>query len=214
MSSDPSDAQKAIYRQAFIRNCFILLLRGYARLKPNDLQNAEEPHITGEIVRSIREALEAENAEAWMQDYEILDDPPQNIAGKFGKNRPRIDIEFLRVIRGPRPRFHIEAKRLYRTRSVNEYFGDEGLGMFVVGTYAADQTSAGMLGYVQTENSQAWLGRLTRGFVRRSGQLRVCETFRVSPDYQDIAPVQISGHERTSRASGRIVIYHLLLEFL
>ena len=158
--------------------------------------------------------MEADDSELWMRDFEILDDPPQNIAGKFGKHRPRIDIEFVRVRRGHRPRFHIEAKRLYRTGSVNEYFGDEGLAMFVAGTYAAGENSAGMLGCVQTEDSQAWLGRLTRGFVSRASQLRVCETFRSSPDYQDIAAVQISGHERTSRASGRIDIYHLLLEFL
>jgi hypothetical protein len=133
MSSDPSDAQKAIYRHAFVRNCFILLMRGYAGLKAQDLQAAEEPHITGEIVRSVREVLEADNAERWMQDFEIHDDPPQNIAGKFGKHRPRIDIEFVRVLRGPRPHFHIEAKRLYRRASVNEYFGTSGLAMFIVG---------------------------------------------------------------------------------
>ena len=214
MSSDPSEAQKAIYQQAFIRNCFVLLLRGYTRLTLNKLKGAEEPHITGEIVRSVRDALEADDAELWMKDFEILDDPPQNIAGKFGKHRPRIDIEFVRVRRGHRPRFHIEAKRLYRTGSVNEYFGDEGLGMFVAGTYAAGENSAGMLGYVQTEDSQAWLGRLTSGFVSRANQLRACDTFRSAPDYQGIAAVQISSHERASQTLGRIDIYHLLLEFL
>jgi len=214
MSSDPSEAQKIIYRQAFVRHCLVLLLRGYARLKPSELQDAEEPHITGEIVRSVRESLEANNTELWMEDFEILDDPPQNVAGKFGKHRPRIDIEFVRVRRGHRPRFHIEAKRLYRTGSINEYFGDEGLGMFVAGTYAAGENSAGMLGYVQTEDSQAWLGRLMSGFVSRANQLRACEPFRSAPDYQDIAAVQISSHERASRELGRIDIYHLLLAFL
>jgi hypothetical protein len=149
MSSDPSEAQKAVYQPAFVRNCLILLLRGYARLNPSELQAAEEPHITGEIVRSVREALEATDAESWMQNFDILDDPPQNIHGKFGKHRSRIDIEFVLVGRGRRPRFHIEAKRLYRARSVNEYFGNEGVGMFVAGTYAAGETSAGMLGYVR-----------------------------------------------------------------
>lgn len=57
MSSDPSEAQQAIYRLAFVRHCLILLLRGYARLEPNKLQDAEEPHITGEIVRGVREEL-------------------------------------------------------------------------------------------------------------------------------------------------------------
>lgn len=149
-----------------------------------------------------------------MQDFEISDDPPQNVPGRFGKRRPRIDIEFVRVIRGRRPRFHVEAKRLYRAGAVNEYFGDEGLGMFVAGTYAADEISAGMLGYVQTEDSQAWLARLTSGCVSRATQLRICETFRPASDCQDIAAVQISCHERASEALGRIDIYHLLLEFL
>jgi hypothetical protein len=203
---------KVIYRQAFIRNCFILLIRGYAGLKPHALRAAEETHITGEIIRSIREVLEAEDAEPWMQDFEIYDDPPQNVTGRFGKHRPRIDIEFVRALRGRRPRFHIEAKRLYRPRSIQEYFGDDGLGMFVAGIYAAGEFSAGMVGYVQTENSQAWLGRLTRGFVSRTRQLRVCEPFRDSPDCQDIATMQISGHDR--KTLGRIDIYHLLLEFL
>jgi hypothetical protein len=210
MSSDPTDAQRGIYRQAFVRNCFILLLRGYAELKPHDLQAAEEPHITGEIVRSIRVVLEGENAEPWMQDLDIHDDPPQTIAGKFGKHRPRIDIEFVQLLRGRRPHFHIEAKRLYRTGSINEYFGEEGLGMFVAGTYAPSEPSAGMLGYVQTEDKQLWLGRLASGFGSRANQLRACETFRAVPDYRDIAVVHMSGHQRTS---GRIDIYHLLLEF-
>jgi hypothetical protein len=214
MSSEPSDAQKIIYRLAFVRNCLVLLLRGYARLNPRELRGAEEPHITGEIVRSVREALEAANAEPWMQNFDILDDPPQNIPGKFGKRRPRIDIEFVRLMPGRRPRFHIEAKRLYRSDSVNEYFGNEGLGMFVAGTYAADEISAGMLGYIQTEDSRAWLDRLARGFERLAIQLRVLETFRSAPACQDIAAVQISGHERTPAALGRIDIYHLLLEFL
>ena len=214
MSSDPSDAQKAIYRQAFIRNCFILLLRGYARLKSNDLQVAEEPHITGEIVRSIRAVLEAENAEPWMQDFDIHDDPPQNIAGRFGKHRPRIDIEFVRVLRGPRPHFHIEAKRLYRAGSINEYFGDEGLGMFVAGYYAASESSAGMIGYVQTDDTKAWLSRIAAGFASRVDRLRVCAALQSAADYQDIAAVQMSGHERNAGTLGRIDIYHLLLEFL
>jgi hypothetical protein len=214
MSPDPSEAQKAIYRPAFIRNGLVLILRGYSRLQASELQAAEEPHITGEIVRSVRETLEATDAESWMQNFDILDDPPQNIHGKFGKHRPRIDIEFVLVGRGRRPRFHIEAKRLYRRGSVNEYFGANGLGMFVAGTYAASETSAGMLGYIQTDDSQAWLGRLARGFASRANQLRACETFGSAPNYQDIAAVQISCHDRSSEAWGRIDIYHLLLEFL
>jgi hypothetical protein len=214
MSSDPPEAQKAIYRLAFVRNCLTLLLQGYAKLSAPELRAADEPHISGEIVRSVREVVEANDAELWMHNFEIHDDPPQNIRGKFGKHRPRIDIEFVRSERGRRPRFHIEAKRLYRGGSVNEYFGANGLGMFLSGNYAPNEGFAGMLGYVQTEDGLVWLGRLTKGFAHRARRLRVCETFHSSPDCQDIAAVQISGHERMSKGLGRIDIYHLLLEFL
>jgi hypothetical protein len=148
-----------------------------------------------------------------MFDLDILDDPPQNVPGKFGKRRPRIDIEFVRVIRGPRPRFHIEAKRLYRSGSVAEYLGYDGLGMFVAGNYAAKEPSAGMLGYIQSDDSQTWLDRLEKGFSSRARELAVCDPFHAASEYQDIAAVQISGHQRTSSRLGRIDIYHLLLEF-
>lgn len=54
-------------------------------------------------------------------------DAPQNVPGRFGKMRPRIDFEFVYVVRGRRPGFHIEAKRLYRSDSINEYFESGGL---------------------------------------------------------------------------------------
>src|SRR5271157_2966485 len=111
-----------------------------------------------------------------MEQVEVKDDPPQNVPGRFGKKRPRIDIEFVHVIRGRRPRFHVEAKRLYRSDSVNEYFGPAGLGMFVEGAYAAEWPSAGMLGYVQSDDCVAWLARLAEGLKARSIPLRICTT--------------------------------------
>jgi hypothetical protein len=212
MSADPSEVQKALYRQAFIRNCFNLILLGYGTLRSINLQSSEETDITGEIVRCVREALEDKKAEPWMLDLEVIDDPPQNVAGKLGKRRPRIDIEFVRVTRGPRPRFHIEAKRLYRSGLVAEYLGNEGLGMFVAGTYAARESSAGMLGYVQCDDCQAWLEYLGRGISRRSKQLELCAPFRMVSEFAHVGPVHSSGHMR--KLTGRIDIYHLMLAFV
>ena len=101
---------------------------------------------------------------------------------------------------------------MYRTRSINEYFGDDGFGMFVVGTYAADQTSAGMVGYVQTENSQAWLDRLTRGFVRRTVSFEFVSRFEPRRTIKISHQCKFPG--TNVHTSGRIDIYHLLLEFL
>ncbi len=81
------------------------------------------------MIRVAQSLVESDEAESWMDYIVINDDPPQNLAGQFGKNRPRIDFEFLYVVRGRRPRFHIEAKRLYRSDSVSEYFGLGGLAV-------------------------------------------------------------------------------------
>jgi hypothetical protein len=122
----------------------------------NSFAASEERHITGELVKTAKTLLDDPDAEPWMEHLEVLDDPPQNVPGQFGKQRPRIDIEFVTVVRGKRPRFLIEAKRLYRSDSVGQYDGTGGLQMFVDGQYAADWPSAGMTGYVQTKTCGEW----------------------------------------------------------
>ncbi|MGD0831240.1 MAG: hypothetical protein ABR907_09875, partial [Terracidiphilus sp.] len=69
-----------------------LLVRAHGRLTPASFQAAEEPHITGEIIREAQSLVESDEAESWMENLEIKDDPPQNVAGRSGKRRPRIDI--------------------------------------------------------------------------------------------------------------------------
>jgi hypothetical protein len=216
MSVSPLE-QQALYRTAFARNCMALVVRARLRLVPGALQNAEEPHITGEIIREAQNIIESEQSETWMDNLEIKDDPPQNVAGRFGKRRPRIDFEFVQVGRGRRPRFHIEAKRLYRSDSVNEYFGSGGLGMFVEGTYAAEWPSAGMLGYVQSDSRDIWLSRLDQGFAARVVPLRVdpstsgLDSAGWSGDGLD--EVMRSSHDRSHKSLEPIWIYQLLLSF-
>jgi hypothetical protein len=217
MPSVISPDRTILYRLAFIRNCHILLLRGYEVIKAADLSQAEETSITGELVRGVREVLESEDAEAWMQNFEVLDDPPQNIPGKLGRSRPRADIEFVRLSgRGKRPRFHIEAKRLYRSNSVEKYFGDDGLGCFIVGRYADKESAGGMLGYVQTDTPLEWLGRLRTGFAERAETLNVAvgSSLAEAEGLQDLGLVQKSRHGRQLAALGHIEIFHLLLDFL
>ena len=194
-----------------------MVLRGYEVIKAENLSQAEETSITGELVRGVREVLESEDAEAWMQLFDVHDDPPQNVSGKLGRSRPRVDIEFVRLSgRGKRPRFHIEAKRLYRSDSVEKYFGEDGLGCFIVGRYAAQEAAGGMLGYVQTDAALKWLERLRTGFAERAETLRVASgtTIAEAEGLQDIAPLQMSRHGREPAAMGQIAIFHLLLDFL
>ncbi len=54
----------------------------------HSLQSAEEPHITGELVRRARTIVESADAEPWMDHMEVLDDPPQTVAGRYGRIAP------------------------------------------------------------------------------------------------------------------------------
>lgn len=206
-----------VYRLAFIRNCYALLLRGYELIKAEDLSQTEETSITGELVRGIREVLESDKAEPWMQNFELYDDPPQNLPGKLGRSRPRVDIEFVRLSgQGRRPRFHIEAKRLYRSGSINDYFGEDGLGCFIVGRYASKEVAGGMLGYVQTDTTSEWLARLRTGFAERTAVLRVVAgtTLASADGLQDLGHLQRSCHGRDPATLGQIEIFHMLLDLL
>jgi hypothetical protein len=218
MMPAPSEALEKQYRRAFVRNCMALIVRAYEGLDAHALRAAQEPHITGELVRSARALVESSDAERWMDDLEIHDDPPQSAEGVYGKNRPRIDIEFVQVRRGKRPRFHIEAKRLYRSDSVSEYLGEGGLQMFINGRYAAGWPSVGMIGYVQTDNCAIWLARIAAGLAAHRDELRIgqgqapWESAGFVGD--NVEPARISSHERVPSNLGRIEICHLLLQFL
>lgn len=217
MSGSPSQEQQSLYRLAFVKNCFVLLVRARCDMDAHSLRSAEEPHITGELVRCARMIVESDNAAPWMEHMEVLDDPPQAVAGRHGKQRPRIDIEFVRTGRGQRPRFHVEAKRLYRSDSVNEYFGSGGIQMFINGDYAGSWPSAGLLGYVQADTCAVWLCRLASGFATRRAEISA------SGDLRDWAPagwqgdgldgVHTSRHDRHPENLGPIQIFHLLVEF-
>ena len=48
---------------------------GYRELNPTDYANSEEPDITGELVRAMREILERDSSPDWVEYYSIHDDP-------------------------------------------------------------------------------------------------------------------------------------------
>jgi hypothetical protein len=219
MISTPSDQQQSLYRPAFVHNCLLLVVRAHRALETRSLPSAEEPEITGLLVKRARDLAEMEDADPWLEHLEIIDDPPQNDnPERLGKARPRIDIEFVRTGRGQRPRFHLEAKRLYRSDSIGEYFGPRGLAMFLNGTYASRWSSAGMLGYVQTEAHTRWLENLRTGFLGRKADLNVCadqDDWKSAEWPEDgLTEVGESCHDRVPPTLGKIDIYHLLLEFV
>ncbi len=210
--------RQELYRRAFVHNCFLLLLRARNQIKGIQLASQAEPSITGLLVAAARELTEMEDAEPWLNALVVLDDPPQNDnPRRFGKARPRIDIEFVEVRgNGRRPRFHVEAKRLYRSDSVNEYLGAGGIGMFVNGSYASEWPSAGMLGYVQTSSCASWLAAIQKGIASRKEALRMPDP---NPEWRPVGwptegllDVRESFHHRSPESLGQISIFHFLLD--
>lgn len=208
-------ANRWLYHLAFIRNCHRWLAAGYALLDVRSLSRAQEPAITGELVRAMKEAKLRADAPTWMIRMYVADDPPVNAPGRLGKQRRRVDIEFERSERGSAFRFHCEAKRLYRSDSVPEYLGNEGLGMFLTGEYARDEESGGMLGYVQSGDVPEWLARLTTALAANKVKYAVTSdgAFEVAGLISELPHVHRSRHER-SAIGQPILIFHTLLLFL
>ena len=161
-----TSSNRKLYLSMLRAHAHELLVMGYVRLDPSDLACNEEPDITGKLVSAMSEALEEDDAPDWADRYALKDDPPLNTPGRYGKRRPRVDIEFELVRRGPRPRLRFEAKRLGPRNPVSEYLGNDGLGCFIAGKYPMTHNEAGMLGYVQSGSEDLWATRISESLKK------------------------------------------------
>jgi hypothetical protein len=213
--SRAASSNTLLYQDAFVKKCHTLIALGHARLDGLSLRTAEEPVITGELVREIKNVLQGDDAPRWMAHFYLADDPPQNSPGRLGKSRRRVDIEFERGgQRGARPRLHFEAKRLYKANSVSAYLGDEGLSLFVAGEYAASQDVGGMIGYIQMDTLTAWIERIREALTADAGRFG----FRLPPGLipalldASLELPQLSHHDR-AKIGRPIAIFHTFLRF-
>jgi hypothetical protein len=196
-------------------HAFCLIAEGYSRMDKSSFVSEEEPAITGELVREMRVFLESDEAPSWACFYAIHDDPPLSVGNKLGKSRHRVDIEFERVIAGPRPRLRFEAKRLdTRTRhTVSDYLGNEGLGCFTSGRYPANHGEAGMLGYVQSENEETWADRIATALGKNKEKYMAIDP----PFSQQILTISLPhiylSHHSAKKPPNNASIYHVLLRF-
>jgi hypothetical protein len=192
-----------------------LIAEGYSRMDKASFECEEETAITGELVREMRVFLESDEAPGWVSHYSIHDDPPLSVGNKFGKARPRVDIEFERVIAGPRPRLRFEAKRLdTRTRhTVSDYLGDDGLGCFTSGRYPANHGEAGMLGYVQSENEETWADRNATALNKNKEKYMAIDPPFSREILNASLPHIYRSHHSVKVPPNHVAIYHVLLRF-
>ena len=206
---------RAVYAKQLNLHAHILIAEAYTKIDFQSFVTSEETTITGELVRRMREYLESYEAPSWGVYYSIGDDSPLSVDGKYGKYRPRIDIEVERTgIRGTRPRLRFEAKRLGKTsgHTVSTYLGPDGMGCFISGKYPLTHDEAGMLGYLQSDNENEWSNKIENALVKGSDRYHV-----VSPPYrkQKICSLEhtyLSHHFCDSRTTV-ISIHHILLRF-
>jgi hypothetical protein len=128
-----------------------------------------------------------------------------------GKARPRPDIIIESTVRG-RPEFVFEAKRLRKAGfGAGKYIGDDGMGRFISGLYAARYDEAAMLGYVQSDSLVHWRDRIQSAINDDSKRLRLRLPQR-DERVIDAFPLEwASEHDRDS-TNRPISIYHVLLD--
>jgi len=144
-----NSANSSYFFTSFVHKAHEVLKLGYDRLDSTSFSSSDEEHITGELTKEMQAALEDPRAPRWCRYFWANEETRVNIGKRYGKNRQRIDIEITKHQKGKRPKLRFEAKRLSRNHSVNGYLGTSGLGCFLDGSYAVEDTVVGMLGYIQ-----------------------------------------------------------------
>jgi len=175
-SSAPEVELRTEHRRALRRHAIELLRLGHARLNSPSFARSEEEDITGKLKEAIEAVIEtAPDAPGWVERYTVYDEEKPSGTPKLGKKRPRIDITIKRgwKLRESHPRFRFEAKRLKADKRYSAYFGKEGIGCFLRGTYPLTHPEAAMVGYVQAGTIGGWQERLGNYAKRRSRRLRI-----------------------------------------
>jgi hypothetical protein len=217
MQSDrqPKADDSKEYQKAFRVFVFKLLKMGYDRLDAASLKDSEEEDITGEIVREINEILDDRGSPSWVRFFTVHEELRINEAGRRGKRRKRVDIEFEWVCHCPRPHYPFEAKRLcINTHPISEYVSPSGLGEFLSGNYAQDRIEAGMIGYVQSDTPESWAAKAQKKFEKEPEIIQACS----DGNWTNIKIISELGHcfrskHHRSTEKRPITLYHVFLIF-
>lgn len=202
-----------LYRTSLVHRSHQILKMGYDLLDYATFAGSEEEVITGRLTKAMQDALQDVTAPKWSKNFWPVEEVRVNDGDREGKRRLRIDIEVVQHQHGPRPRFRFEAKRLRDSTSRRDYLGDEGLGCFLDGRYAAGDPDAGMLGYVQessTDDHSINIANLlsaepTRYAITVGGEWKEHQLVKGLGTYASI-------HQR-AEGLPQIVVFHTLLLF-
>ncbi len=150
-----------VYASAFVLRCHELVGLGYTRLTSSHLNALEEEDMTGKLRRAMEAALDAPDRPEWATLLMVVEEQRENVHGKTGKRRPRIDICITCINPRPATHFRFEAKRLRDGRSLTEYLGETGMLALLTGYYGDLKFSA-MIGYVQRDTCDEWAAQIKK----------------------------------------------------
>ncbi|RYY28937.1 MAG: hypothetical protein EOP41_02835 [Sphingobacteriaceae bacterium] len=176
--------------------------------------DAEEV-ISKAIVKSIKDRFNSFDTPAKFDLFtaEVETHPMED--PRSGRDCPRIDIKIEGAAIKPRPQFTFEAKRLKKgSHGIGDYTGEAGLGCFLRCQYAENFPSAGMLAYIQDENSLPhWKSELERKF-RENQSLDLRKPLQELQVLLDLPNEWFSEHARSkeSKEHPAIGIFHIFLD--
>jgi hypothetical protein len=209
----PSVPLHEAYAEEIRVHAVLLIWLGFKRLNTRSFATAEEDDITGEIIREMKLVTQDPSSPDWVEHYEIHEQSRQNVVGKFGKNRPIMDIQIVRHKRGPRPCLGFEAKRLGPGNAIGGYLDKEGLDAFLSGYYPTTHGEAGMLGYVQAGTTESWSQKLAKAFSKNPEKHRVNKDCKLVPvNAKSAGPYFSSSH--TDGKNKPLLVVHVLLPFM
>jgi len=204
------------YAAQFCRHCHQLIAFGYGRIQREDHRESAEDVITQRLTEAIEAGQDERALPDWAEKYFVRDQQRVNVPGRVGKERPIIDIEFRSDQSRSRPLYHFEAKRLRTddSKSVSQYVGKDGLGMFLAELYGRAGDEGGMLGYVQSDSSAHWAEKI--GSKLQAGppgdhRLTADGTWAEARLIAELEHTYATRHTRPTMAN--ITVYHTLLDF-
>ena len=205
------------YVASFYHDALFLIVAGHRRLVAGDTDYSEtaEEDITGELTHQTEQYINREDSPDWTKYYVVREERRENVGGRKGKHRPRVDIAFVLTGRKPQSLMRFEAKRLRKPGfTVSKYIGKKGLGEFIAGNYAAEDDTAGMLGYVQSDDCDYWARKIADGLERRKKEVGLIKGEQwEKANLDNIDQCYTTRHNRPT-VKRELLVYHLLLAFI
>ena len=202
------------YLASFCRDAIFLIVKGYGRLVAGDTDYSDiaEEHITGELTQQTEQYINRQDSPDWTKNYVVQEERRENVHGRKGKHRPRVDIAFVLAGRKPQRFMRFEAKRLRKPGfTVAKYLGKEGLGEFIQGNYGADDDTAGMIGYVQSDDCDFWAREISETLEKKKQKISLIEEDQwQKAHFDDVDHCYKTRHNRP-RIERELLVYHLLL---